>query len=208
MRITPAEKEDTRQRILASAIEQFRDAGFDAATTRDIARQAAVGVGTLFNYFPTKESIVEHLVGEAFAACSRAFDASVAKGDGDSSSQSSLAEDLFAHIAAILRKLKPHRKYLTAALETCLSPLAASASATRASHLETVAAIAARHGCFNAMTPVALQLYWTLLTGALAFWSQDKSPRQEDTLALLDQSLNMFVLWLQAAEAPPTQTPR
>jgi hypothetical protein len=39
-------------------------------------------------------------------------------------------------------------------------------------------------------------LYWTLYTGVLAFWSKDASPRQEDTLALLDQSLAMFVGWL------------
>jgi hypothetical protein len=28
--------------------------------------------------------------------------------------------------------------------------------------------------------------------------SQDKSPKQEETLALLDQSLEMFVGWLEA----------
>jgi hypothetical protein len=39
-------------------------------------------------------------------------------------------------------------------------------------------------------------LYWTLYTGVLAYWSSDASPRQEDTLALLDQSLAMFVGWL------------
>ena len=31
----------------------------------------------------------------------------------------------------------------------------------------------------------------------LMFWAQDRSPKQEDTLALLDQSLAMFVGWLQ-----------
>ena len=36
----------------------------------------------------------------------------------------SLEEDLFAHVAAILRKLKPYRKYLPAMLERALSPLA------------------------------------------------------------------------------------
>jgi hypothetical protein len=44
---------------------------------------------------------------------------------------------------------------------------------------------------------VAWQLYWTLYTGVLAFWAEDASPKQEDTLALLDQSLQMFVGWLQ-----------
>ncbi len=46
------------------------------------------------------------------------------------------------------------------------------------------------------LSAIALQLYWTLYTGVLTFWSDDKSPHQEDTLALLDQSLQMFVAWL------------
>ena len=46
------------------------------------------------------------------------------------------------------------------------------------------------------MSPVALQLYWTLYTGVLMFWAKDRSPKQEDTLALIDHSVAMFVAWL------------
>ncbi|HEY2148064.1 MAG TPA: hypothetical protein VGH32_09015, partial [Pirellulales bacterium] len=62
-------------------------------------------------------------------------------------------------------------------------------------HLEIVASLAQKHGIAE-LSPVALQLYWTLYTGVLSFWAADKSPKQEDTLALLDQSLAMFVAWL------------
>ena len=47
------------------------------------------------------------------------------------------------------------------------------------------------------LDPVALQLYWTLYTGVLMFWAQDRSRKQEDTLALLDESMAMFAGWLQ-----------
>jgi hypothetical protein len=81
-----------------------------------------------------------------------------------------------------------------------LSPLtsdqADGAPSLRAAHLETVSQIVSRHGQAEALSTVALHLYWTLYTGVLAFWSSDTSPRQEDTLALLDQSLAMFVGWL------------
>jgi hypothetical protein len=40
-------------------------------------------------------------------------------------------------------------------------------------------------------------MYWALYTGVLAIWAADKSPKQEDTLALLDQSLNMFAAWMR-----------
>lgn len=208
MRVTLETKAATRERILDVAKKQFASQGFDATTTRDIAQAAAVAVGTLFNYFPTKESIVESLVEEAWSKATAQFAGQFAAAMSSSPSEPlTLEEELFAHVAAVLRKLKPYRKYLPAVLETTLSPLApvgsqADQRSLRAMHLETVVEIAARHSQHGVMTAIALQLYWTLLIGALAFWAQDRSPRQEDTLALLDESLAMYALWLTAQPAP------
>ncbi len=198
MRVTAETKTATRQRILEVAQERFAAQGFEATTTRDIAGAARIAVGTLFNYFPTKEAIVESLVGEAYAAAAAKF--AKAMDHPVHAAPRSLEEELFAHVAAILRKVNPYRKYLPAVLETALSPLATvadgDAAALRAAHLETVGSIVTRHGRQEALSTVALQMYWTLFTGVLAFWAKDASPRQEDTLALLDQSLAMFVGWL------------
>src|SRR5437762_1358294 len=193
MRVTAATKEKTRQRIIAAAVERFKAQGFDAATTRDIARAAKLGVGTLFNYFPTKEAIVEYLVDQACARAEETFAAAsehhmaAAGADGFS-----LEEELFAHVAAILRKLKPHRKYLLAVLETSLSPLAVAPNGEQPSlrlrHLETVAQSIAQHGCDDALSPIGLQPYWTWYTVVLASWPQGVSPPQEDTLALPDRA--------------------
>jgi hypothetical protein len=38
-----------------------------------------------------------------------------------------------------------------------------------------------------------MHLYWTLFLGVVAYWSGDDSPNQEDTLAVLDQSMHVFV---------------
>jgi len=202
MRVTAETKNARRKRILEVAQKQFAQQGFEVTTTRDIARAARIAVGTLFNYFPTKESIVECLVTDASLRAAEGFVA-------DSSHATvgeplSLEEDLFAHVAAILRKLKPYRKHLPAVLETSLSPLAVDRSSDqpslRAAHLEIVGEMVSRHGLHEGLSSVALQLYWTLYTGVLAFWVKDASPRQEDTLALLDQSLAMFVLWLRGGQ--------
>lgn len=199
MRVTAETKVATRQRILETARKLFAQEGFETATTRDIARLAQIAAGTLFNYFPSKESIVLCLASEAHAKATEAFWQNVPT----QGSALSLEEELFAHVAAGLRKLKPYRKFLPVALETSLSPLVNHSSESepslRTAHLETVSHIAARHGYQEVFSAVAGQLYWTLYTGLLAFWAKDASPRQEDTLALLDQSLSMFVGWLTAA---------
>jgi AcrR family transcriptional regulator len=191
MRVTAETKAATRQRILAAAAQLFAGKGFDASTTRDIADAAGIAAGTVFNYFPTKEAILASLVAEAARQACEEF----ANGAGDAES---FEEELFAFVAANLRNLKPLRKHLTVLLETTLSPLVSTGAgeeeSLRVSHLETVARLAKEHG-LGELSPVALQLYWTLCTGVLVFWASDCSPRQEDTLALLDQSLEMFAGW-------------
>src|SRR5262249_53763475 len=88
-------------------------------------------------------------------------------------------------------------------LSEALSPLAAAAAVPdgeclRTDHLEVVGEILARHGQTEPSF-VTLHLYWTLFTGVLAFWLDDASPHQEDTLAVLDQALKIF--------APPRPGP-
>jgi AcrR family transcriptional regulator len=192
MRVTLETKTATRQRILEAARRLFISNGFETATTRDIAHAAGIASGTLFNYFPTKEAVLASLVAEAAAGVEADF--------FNATPQGSLEEDLFAFVAAGLRKLKPLRKHLPVLLETVLSPLAQDSGeeiqSLRMAQLESVARLAKRHD-LEELSSVAIQLYWTLYTGVLMFWANDRSPKHEDTLALLDNSLAMFVGWLQ-----------
>src|SRR5262249_27956883 len=114
VRVTAEVKAATRRRILEAAGERFSEVGFEAATTREIAAAAGMAAGTLFNYFPSKEAIVMAMVAEALVEARYAFEAG-RRGE-------SLAEDLFALIAAELRGLRPHRGCLRPVLETALSP--------------------------------------------------------------------------------------
>jgi AcrR family transcriptional regulator len=201
MRINADAKQATRQRILEAARELFARHGFDGASTRDVARAAGIATGTLFNYFATKEAIAMTLVAEALAEGREDY-RKKAKGG------TPLEEDLFAFIAAQVRRLKPHRSYLEPVLERALSPLAL-ASATpegedlRVAHLEGVGEILRKHGRTEP-PPSTLHLYWSLFTGVLAFWSRDDSRHQEETLAVLDQALKMFVPSLPSPEGDPS----
>jgi AcrR family transcriptional regulator len=196
MRVTAEAKAATRERIIDAARQLFASKGFDASTTRDIADAAGIASGTLFNYFATKEDLLACLAAEAVAGANREFEQR-AKGEAP------FEEALFAFVAAGMRKLKPLRQHLTVLLESALSPLAAADvdgdRSLRVGHLEIVARLAKQHR--GELDAVALQLYWTLYTGVLTFWARDRSAKQEDTLALLDQSLSMFVGWLEKQDA-------
>jgi len=51
-------KEETRENIINSAITFFREKGFEETTMEEIADASDVSKGTLYNYFPDKESIL------------------------------------------------------------------------------------------------------------------------------------------------------
>lgn len=51
-------KQQTRRRIVDTALGLFAERGFDSVPVAEIARTADVSEATVFNYFPTKEDLV------------------------------------------------------------------------------------------------------------------------------------------------------
>src|SRR4051794_23067648 len=60
-----ADARRNRERVVAAAREVFGEQGRDAQMD-DVARRAAVGVGTVYRHFPTKEALLEALAVDAF----------------------------------------------------------------------------------------------------------------------------------------------
>ena len=172
--------------------------GWEDVTTRDITAAAGIANGTLFNYFPSKEAIAASIIGEALETAEQEF---TCRRSGDES----LDEDLFAFEWAALKRLRKYRKFLSHAVAAIFSPLAQPAredpgAEIRTRHLQAVQKILARQGAPQPLPAVLVQLYWTLHIGAFAFWANDSSPHQEDTLALLDRSLKLFAASLSGPQ--------
>jgi len=53
-----ARSRKTRARALRAAIDCFEELGYDETNTAEIARRAAIGVGTLYGYFRDKRAIL------------------------------------------------------------------------------------------------------------------------------------------------------
>ncbi|HEX8868809.1 MAG TPA: TetR/AcrR family transcriptional regulator [Lentzea sp.] len=52
----------TRERILTAAAHVFAEHGYAAGTTNRIAERARISIGSLYQYFPNKESILAELL--------------------------------------------------------------------------------------------------------------------------------------------------
>lgn len=59
-------KEETKQKIIATAMSLFRARGFDGTTMEEIAEGADIAKGTLYNYFPVKEAILDEYIRRSF----------------------------------------------------------------------------------------------------------------------------------------------
>ncbi len=62
-----------RQQILEAAFDLFAVEGYEAVSTRDIAKRAKVGPASMFKHFPTKEDLGRELYRVALAPILRAF---------------------------------------------------------------------------------------------------------------------------------------
>lgn len=69
-----------RKRILEAAYEVFAESGVDAQMT-DIAEAAGLGVGTLYRNFPSKEALVNALIGKRLRQAVHGAEAAVAHPD-------------------------------------------------------------------------------------------------------------------------------
>lgn len=54
-------REESRQRILRSALALFARAGYERTTIREIARHAGISQGLLYNYFTGKEDLLREI---------------------------------------------------------------------------------------------------------------------------------------------------
>ena len=61
-------KELTRQKIVSKAMAMFDAQGYDETTMEQIAEEADIAKGTLYNYFPVKEAIINKFMQNAFSS--------------------------------------------------------------------------------------------------------------------------------------------
>jgi TetR/AcrR family transcriptional regulator, regulator of autoinduction and epiphytic fitness len=188
-------KAATQRRILAEALKLFQRRGFEATTTKQIARAARIAEGTIFNYFRSKEEIAlfffEEEVDHAIAAVKA----------NKRLAKATLDEKLFALLQYQFEYLEKHERFIWAVLLEALrpgSPLTFSAQALgiRARYLAFVEALideSLGRTRRSAMQFWAAQAFWIYYMGVLLYWINDHSRGKQNTLAFVDRTLKLGV---------------
>jgi AcrR family transcriptional regulator len=192
-------KEQTRKKIVSAALQLFNAKGYDATTTRQIAKKAGIAEGTVFNYFETKDDIALHFfeqeVDHAIAAVR----------NKPSLRKRPLEEKLFALVQSQIDFLTPHEKFIGAAFVQALRPtsklsFSVQAMALRTRYLAFVQELIEESlpaGTVNSLARVAPHAFWLYYLGILLYWLHDTSEGKQQTLAFLDRSLDFGVAMLR-----------
>ncbi|HWZ45191.1 MAG TPA: TetR family transcriptional regulator [Candidatus Saccharimonadales bacterium] len=198
-----ARAEDTRRRIYESALELFREKGFEQTTMRDIASKTGVALGGAYYYFASKEAIVL-----AFYE------------DLQESTHEAILEALQGHkklkdrLRCVLQKrfelLEPNRKFCDALFRHApdaqdpLSPFSEATRTIRDRSIEHLR-VAAEGGDIKVpadLAPRLPHLLWLYQLALILFWLYDRSPRQERTQQLMEKSLGFLVNLLRISALP------
>ncbi len=193
MKISEQEKQKNRLKILGAAADVIIEKGFKSASMREIARRAGVGDATIYNYFPTKESLLygycEHVQQQTRNALK----------DIEDFHTYSLQEQLQQLIETELQIWLPAREFLQQVFTlTYYSPASGYAGLAKTKHLNKKmvtdmleAAIEAGEVPDQPYRELLPRLLWDYQTGIMAYWLKDNSQDFENTTQLLDKSMGI-----------------
>jgi AcrR family transcriptional regulator len=187
-------KETTKRRILNSALELFKEKGFDRTTTKEVSKRAGIAEGTLFNYFKTKEDLALYFFQKETDDLMQWYQAETRL------RKAPLAEKLFAIIHRQLEYIEPYEDFIGAVFwrslqpTSSLSPLSFESQELRLKYLRFIREILAEAEEKEEIPHVGnLGAYGVGLfyIGVVTHWLHDGSRGKQKTLALLDRALNV-----------------
>jgi len=202
----PSKSEETRLRILDSALELFRDKGFDSATMRDIAAKAELATGAAYYYFPSKDSIVMAFYERAFAQMQPKLTAVVEEARGFERTLHDLIRvklDYFAPNRAVFRALLRNG----ADRQHPLSPFSQETKAIRDADIDCFRRVVETSNLRipRDLAPHVPDTLWLFQMGVIFFWVTDDSPNQARTHRLLELGTKTVTALLRFSAVPLTR---
>jgi AcrR family transcriptional regulator len=196
-----AASEETRRRILETALALFRERGFEETTMRDIAAAVGVSLGAAYYYFKSKEAIVgayyDYVQNEHAARCRDAF------GRGGT-----LRDRLRAALHSKVDIMQRDRRLLRALFRYGGDPehaLSWFGPATKVQREHSVAVFAesiAEERLPADVRDVAPMLLWALHMGVLLYFVYDDSPDQRRTRRLIDAVVDFAIDMRRVVTSP------
>jgi AcrR family transcriptional regulator len=195
--------EDTRKKIYEAAMELFREKGFEETTIRDIAAKAGVALGGTYYYYSSKDAIVLAFYREMQETSTSLVTEGLA-------GKKKLKDRIRAVLDQRLKLLAPNRKFCAALFRHApdgADPLSPFSEQTRLIREAAVEQMRVALDGGDVKIPADLKprlpyLLWLYQMALIMFWLYDRSPNQERTEKLIENSLGLLVKLLRISTLP------
>ena len=193
MKISSEEKEQTRIRLLESAVDVITEKGFRSASMREIAKRAEVGDATIYNYFPSKEKLLygycEYIQLQVIAELKSIEDFH----------EYTLKEQLHQFVETQLQQWLPAREFLKEVFDlTYASPVAGHERLQPTRTLFKAAVVDLLEAAIEAgeipdqpYKEILPNLCWDYVSAILMYWLADDTEDFANTTQVVDQSVEI-----------------
>jgi AcrR family transcriptional regulator len=196
----------TADRIHDTALELFREQGFEAATMRGIAERAGVATGAAYYYYPSKEAIVMDFYQRSCDQMEEKVRPAIEESDG-------FEDGLRRLISVKLAHFGPNREVLRALLrngadpKSPLSPFSKETKAIRERDIYWFRQLLTetRVRVPRDLAPRLPGVLWFFQMGVILFWVTDDSREQNRTSKMLPLACKIVAWMVQLAALPLTR---
>jgi AcrR family transcriptional regulator len=198
-----ARGEETRTRIVETALRLFRERGYDETTMRLIAEEAGVALGNAYYYFRSKDHLIQEYYARSHEEHERASEPAL-------STETDFKKRLRAVMHARVDVSEPYHRFAAALFRTAAdpeNPLSPFNEASRPVRERSTALLARVVDGSKLKVPDDLRaelprLLWLYEMGIVLFWIHDRSPERRRTRRLVDRSVDLVARLVALASNP------
>ncbi len=195
--------DQTKALILETALEMFRERGYDNTTMRAVAEKAGVSLGNAYYYFRSKEYLIQ-------AFYQRLHDSHIEVALPALEHEKTLKTRLLTAMRTKIDTMKPYHQFAGVLFKTAanpespLNPFAGDSDPVRQQAIELFEKVL--EGT-TARIPKDLKaelpyLLWVYSMGIVLFWIHDSSPKHRRTYRMIDHTVDLLDKLIHLASNP------
>jgi len=195
--------DQTKALILETALEMFRERGYEETTMRAIAEKANVSLGNAYYYFRSKEYLIQ-------AFYQRLHDSHLAVALPALEHEKTLKARLLTVMRTKIDTMKPYHQFAGVLFKTAaypqspLNPFADETDPVRQQSIELFEKVLEGE---KVRIPKDLRaelpyLLWVYSMGIVLFWIHDSSPKHRRTYRLIDHTVDLLDKLIHLASNP------
>ena len=195
--------DQTKALILETALEMFRERGYDETTMRAVAQKAGVSLGNAYYYFHSKEYLIQ-------AFYQRLNDSQYAAALPALEHEKTLKARLLTMMRTKIETMEPYHQFAGVLFKTAanprspLNPFGDESDPVREASIQLCEKVLEGE---KVRIPKDLRaelpyLLWVYSMGIVLFWIHDQSPKHRRTHRLVDHTVDLLDKLIHLASNP------